>query len=96
MNKTELRKIAKELINERFEMFSNIRVIELNCERSSIDNELFINYLVIVANTEIYKIHVSEDNFCGSLDIFYKETHTKEDGNSYTSLYNPVTRERTY
>ena len=97
MNKTELRRVAKELIKERFEMFTNIRVIELNCERSTIDNKLLINYLVIVNSVQIYKVHVSENNFSGETDVFYKEAFTRVDeSTSFTGLYNPVTCKQTY
>lgn len=97
MNKTELRKIAKALINERFEMFSNIRLVELDCERSTIDKMLYVNYLVIVNNVQIYKVHVSEDEYQGTTDIFYKEGFTRVDESStFTGLYNPTTCKQEY
>lgn len=97
MTKKELRRVSNELIKERFEMFSNIKVVELNCDRSTIDKELFINYIVIINNVEFYRVHVSEDNFIeGDTEVFYKETLMQDGECIFNGLYNPVTCEQTY
>ena len=95
MNKTEFKRVARKLLNERFEMFSNVKVLELNCERSTIDDKLFINYLVIINNVQVYKVHISEDEFCGSTDIFCKESLMKE-CLEFTGLFDVETCRQVY
>lgn len=96
MNKTEFKRVAKKLLNERFEMFSNVKVVELRCERSTTDNALFINYLVIISGVQVYKVHISEDEFCGSTDIFCKESLMKECIDSFTGLFDVETCRQIY
>ena len=95
MNKTEFKKKAKALVKKQFEMFSNIKIIEMECNRSTIDNDLFINYIVIVDVWNIYRCYVSEDNFYNDSTLYYKELKCKEIEKT-TALYDNETLEQIY
>lgn len=95
MTKTEFKKKAKALVKSNFDVFSNVRIIEMDCGCSTIDNDLFINYVVIINKSSIYLCYVSEDKMYDDETLFYKETRITKT-NSITGLYNIDTLEKIY
>ncbi len=92
MNKTEFKKIAKALVESRYEFYSKVRIIEMNSGRSEIDNMLFINYLVIINDFTVERCHVSEDE---DNECFFKQIRMKEN-DGHKGIYNMDTLKQVY
>jgi hypothetical protein len=95
MNKTEFKKKAKALVKSHFDVFKNVNIIENECGRSTIDNELFINYVVIINKCNVYFCRVSDDSKFNENTLYYKETRIIKT-ETRMGLYNSNTLEKIY
>ena len=95
MNKTEFKKKAKTLVKNNFDVFSNVKIIEMDSGYSAIDNNLFIKYVVIINNANIYLCYVSVDKMYDDDSLFFKETRITKTY-SIMGLYNSNTLEKIY
>lgn len=90
MNKKEFKKVSKELINRKFQYFSEVKVVEVDCYKSDIDKMWCIRYIVIINSISYREVFISEDAYYG---LYYKETMLDRKCEKENNFYNTVTFE---